>query len=209
MSHFHIRAWCSISQVYHVTTLLLEILICIDPKLPDDFRKKSEEDLAEEVRRRLLRNRYLIVLDDIWDVEAWNGLRASFPDDANGSRIIMTTRRHDVAPQDKLDKEPLSLRELTRDESWDLLQKKLFSRKELPPELCELRMQIAEMCRGLPLTIVILAGILANVDQCSWKEVVQSLSSSTVSSTEQCVAALELSYNNLPDNLKACFLHFG
>ncbi|XP_027062469.1 putative late blight resistance protein homolog R1A-3 [Coffea arabica] len=206
MSHFHLRAWCSISQVYHKKNLFLEILTCI---LPNIFFNKTEEELAEEIYKCLKRNRYLIVLDDIWDIEAWNELQASFPNDANGSRVIMTSRLHDVAPQDKLDKEPHCLRQLTHDESWDLLKEKLFPGKDLPPKLCELRTQIVEMCQGLPLTIVILAGILAHTDQYGWKEVVQRLSSSAISSSEQCKAALELSYTNLPENLRPCFLYFG
>ncbi|KAL3502948.1 hypothetical protein ACH5RR_037397 [Cinchona calisaya] len=57
--------------------------------------------------------------------------------------------------------------------------------------------------------IVILTGILATVEQDRWKEVVESLSPSTVSSTEQCKSMLELSYRHLPDKLKPCFLYFG
>ena len=81
----------------------------------------------------------------------------------------MTSRLHDVAGQDKLDNEPHSLQQLTDVDSWHLLTEKLFPGKELPPKLCELRMQIVKKCQGLPLTIVILAGILANVDQDGWK----------------------------------------
>nr|XP_027063021.1 putative late blight resistance protein homolog R1A-3 [Coffea arabica] len=209
MSHFHVRAWCTVSQDYHNKHMLLQILTSLDSKLPDKYFEMSEEDLALAVKKRLQKNRYLIILDDIWDTEAWNGLQATFPDNGDGSRVIFTSRYHDIAPQDKLDKEPHCLRPLTHDESWDLLTKELFPGNLPPPELCELQMQIVEICQGLPLTIIILAGILKNVDRQGWKEVVESLSSSVVSSTEQCTATLELSYNNLADNLKPCFLYFG
>nr|XP_027062113.1 putative late blight resistance protein homolog R1A-3 [Coffea arabica] len=210
MSYFYKRAWCTVSQVYHKRNLLLEILSCIESKLPGNVFEISEEVLAHEVKRRLLRNKYLIVLDDVWDIEAVNGLEASFPDNGNGSRVILTSRRQDVAPQDKLDQEPHSLRQLTPDESWDLLKAKLYPGQDLaPPELCEIRQKVVEMCQGLPLTVVILAGILSSMDRHDWKEVVEGLSSRNVSSTEQCTATLELSYKHLPDNLKACFLYFG
>ncbi|XP_027060909.1 putative late blight resistance protein homolog R1A-3 [Coffea arabica] len=210
-SHFYTCAWCTVSQVYHRKNLLLEILTCIHSKLPEKFSEMCEEDLAAEVRRGLLRTRYLIVLDDIWDAEAWKGLEASFPDNQNGSRVIVTSRKSDVATsRDKLDEGPHFLRPLTPDESWDLLNMKLFPGNDLPPpELCELQTKIVEMCQGLPLTIVIVAGILACEDQRGWKELVDGLSSRIVSSTEQCSAAIELSYKNLPENLKPCFLYFG
>ncbi|CDP11830.1 unnamed protein product [Coffea canephora] len=207
-SHFYTRAWCTVSQVYHRKNLLLEILTCIHSKLPEKFSEMCEEDLAAEVRRGLLRTRYLIVLDDIWDAEPWKGLEASFPDNQNGSRVIMTSRKSDVAAlRDELDEGPHFLRPLTPDESRDLLNMKLFPRNDLPPP--ELQMKIVEMCRGLPLTIVIVAGILANENQHRRKELVDGLSSRIVSSTEQCSAAIELSYKNLPENLKPCFLYFG
>ncbi|XP_027063926.2 putative late blight resistance protein homolog R1A-3 [Coffea arabica] len=209
-SHFYERAWCTVSQIYHKRNLLLQILTCIESKLPEDVFKMGEEDLALQVKRRLLKNRYLIVLDDVWDIDAWNGLEASFPDDGNGSRAILTSRLRGVAPQDKLDQEPHSLRQLTTNESWDLLKGKLYPGQDLaPPELCEIRQQVVEMCQGLPLTVVILAGILSRMDRYGWKEAVEGLSSRNVSSTEQCTATLELSFKHLPDTLKACFLYFG
>ncbi|XP_027064575.1 putative late blight resistance protein homolog R1B-16 [Coffea arabica] len=209
-SHFYERAWCTVSQIYDKRNLLLQILTCIESKLPEDVFKMGEEDLALQVKRRLLKNRYLIVLDDVWDIDAWNGLEASFPDDGNGSRVILTSRHRGVAPQDKLDQEPHSLRQLTPNESWDLLKGKLYPGQDLaPPELCEIRQQVVEMCQGLPLTVVILAGILSSMDRYGWKEAVEGLSSRNVSSSDQCTATLELSYNHLPDTLKACFLYFG
>ncbi|XP_027127624.1 putative late blight resistance protein homolog R1A-3 [Coffea arabica] len=210
MSYFYTRAWCTVSQVYVVKNLLLEILTCIESKHSERIFEMSEEDLAAEVKKRLLRTRYLIVFDDVWDMEVWNRLEASFPNDGNGSRVIMTSRLRDVVPQDNLHQEPHYLRQLTHDESWNLLKEKLCPGKDLlPSELSELRTQIVEMCQGLPLTIVILAGILANMDPSGWKGEVQSLSSRNVSSTEQCTTTLELSYKHLPDNLKPCFLYFG
>nr|XP_027060838.1 putative late blight resistance protein homolog R1B-12 [Coffea arabica] len=209
-SHFYERAWCTVSQIYQKRNLLLQILTCIESKLPEEVFKMGEEDLALQVKRRLLKNRYLVVLDDVWDIDAWNGLEASFPDDGNGSRVILTSRLRGVAPQAKLDHEPYSLPQLTPNETWDLLKGKLYPGQDLaPPELCEIRQQVVEMCQGLPLTVVILAGILSRMDRYGWKEAVEGLSSRNVSSTEQCTATLELSYKHLPDNLKACFLYFG
>ncbi|KAL8557597.1 hypothetical protein ACS0TY_004882 [Phlomoides rotata] len=57
----------------------------------------NESEIAENVYKSLKGRRYLIVMDDIWSTEAWDDVRNIFPDDKNGSRIMLTTRLSDVA----------------------------------------------------------------------------------------------------------------
>ncbi|XP_027094205.1 late blight resistance protein R1-A-like [Coffea arabica] len=151
------------------------------------------------------RYRYFIVLDDIWDIDAWNILKRSFPDDKKGSRVLITSRQYEVASQ----VEPDRLRQFTDDESWDLLQKMLFPTEPYPPELCTIGKQIAENCGGLPLTVVIVAGILATIEQDGWKQFAERMSARNVSLTEQSMNMLELSYRHVPDYLKPCLLYAG
>ncbi|CAI9089199.1 OLC1v1023720C1 [Oldenlandia corymbosa var. corymbosa] len=204
--HFHVHAWSTLSQEFNKKKVCLELLNGI---VPNKHFAMDEVDLAEELRRRLKGRRYLIVLDDVWDIQAWNSLAGSLPNDSNGSRIILTSRLREVAPAALLDAEPHFLRQLTIDESWELLQKKLFHGISCPPELHELGIKIAEKCKGLPLTVVTIAGLLANTRLEVWHGVLESLSSGIVSTTEQCMNTLELSYKHLPDYLKPCFLYFG
>ncbi|XP_027076875.1 putative late blight resistance protein homolog R1A-10 [Coffea arabica] len=207
--HFHIHAWCTVSQAYNKHNLLAQILSSIHRGIPGEYLNKDEDKLAEELRKVLLRNRYLIVLDDLWDIEAWNLLERSFPNDANGSRILLTSRIHSLPLQLKHASEPYHLRQLTDKESWALLQNKLFGEVDCPPTLTEVGFQIAKNCKGLTLTIVLVAGILATIEQDCWKEVAETLCSSTIVETEQCKRALELSYSNLPGHLRPCLLYFG
>ncbi|KAL2514862.1 NB-ARC domain-containing protein [Forsythia ovata] len=55
--------------------------------------------LDEQQIRSLLEKgkRYLIVMDDVWNTKAWDEVNRLFPDDSNGSRIILTFRLSDVA----------------------------------------------------------------------------------------------------------------
>ncbi|KAL3527948.1 hypothetical protein ACH5RR_012604 [Cinchona calisaya] len=210
MCHFHIRAWCTVSQVYSKYSLLLQILVNTAVfKSPDQYLKMDEDDLAEKLYKCLKGNRYLIVLDDVWDIDAWNLLKVSFPNDENGSRILFTSRFHTLCSLFKFDSKPHHLRPLTDEESWELLQKKLFGKECCPSQLSVVGMQIARNCKGLPLTVVLVAGVLANTEQDCWEEVANSLSSSTVIGTEHCMKTLELSYRHLPDYLKSCLLYFG
>ncbi|XP_027150248.1 putative late blight resistance protein homolog R1B-16 [Coffea eugenioides] len=208
-NNFNFRAWCNVSQEYQNEGLLREILGCIHPENSKLYSKKEEGALALELKQSLLKNKYLIILDDVWDLKAWNTLKVSFPDDENGIRIIITSRMHRVASDVKCYSEPHCLRPFNDNESWELLKKTLFPNDDFPPKLRRVGMQIAKSCGGLPLSVVIIAGILRTIEQDGWEEFAARLSTSVVSGTEQCINMLELSYRRIPDCLKKCFLYFG
>ncbi|CAI9102336.1 OLC1v1000593C1 [Oldenlandia corymbosa var. corymbosa] len=208
--YFHDFVWCTISQVYDKKRLLLEVLMGLDNDFADKHSYMSEDDLADAIRRRLKRKRYLVILDDIWDIEAWGSLKLSFPDDAMGSRILLTSRNENVALQIGPKSQPFSLRLLTEKESWELFKMKIrFGEACPPPELVARGEAIVQRCKGLPLTIIIVAGLLSNMDTCKWDEVEEKLMKSSSSILEQCKETLELSYRHLPEYLKPCFLYFG
>ncbi|KAH0692233.1 hypothetical protein KY285_019330 [Solanum tuberosum] len=132
-SHFNVRAWCTVSQKYNKSKVLREILqqVTVSEKKEseDDLAKKqrrvvqSEEDLAENLRRALLDKRYLIVLDDMWDIETGEMLIACFPKVKRGNRIILTSRSSKVGLQVKCHSDPLHLQLLTPEKSWDLFER--------------------------------------------------------------------------------------
>lgn len=76
----------------------------------------------------------------------------------------------------------------------------------------EIEKQISKNCKGLPLAVVAIAGLLERIQnkQKRWKEVAENISSQIVPDPQtRCMDILELSYKHLPDCLKACFLYFG
>ncbi|XP_027172670.1 putative late blight resistance protein homolog R1A-3 [Coffea eugenioides] len=218
---FHIRAWCTVSQLYQHKDVLLQILSCMDPDLFDDnlqrkkhnsddeYSKKNEDELEEKLKQRLMKNRYLIVLDDVWSSAAWNALERSFPDNANGSRILLTSRHPMLAFEINQNVTIHHLQRLTDKESWELLRKKLPEEEGYALAHSDLGMQIARHCQGLPLTIVTVAGILAKLEKDGWIEIAERLSLSAVCAADQCMDVLELSYRHLPEYLKPCFLYFA
>ncbi|MCD7462237.1 hypothetical protein HAX54_048114 [Datura stramonium] len=134
-------------------------------------------DLADMLRKRLMHKRYLIVLDDMWDVAVWEDLILSFPNGENRSRIIVTTRLENVGKQVKYHTDPYSLPFLSLDESCKLLQKKVFQQESCPPELQDVSLEIAEKCKGLPLVIILVAGIIKRnkMEASRWDKVKNSL----------------------------------
>ncbi|CAI9108256.1 OLC1v1007819C1 [Oldenlandia corymbosa var. corymbosa] len=201
--HFSVRAHSTVSQTVDKNRILLDLLSQIDPEKSCEFI--SGYDLVEKVWRHLKGRRYLIFLDDVWEAEAWSNLKEAFPDDQMGSRIMVTSRRHDVVPNE----EPHILRPFTEEEGMELLQRKLFGGSCWPPELVDIGTKIVQICKGLPLTILIVGGILANTSRDGWETILGGLRSGMVSSAEQCRHTLELSYSSLPEHLRPCFLYFA
>ncbi|PHT39465.1 hypothetical protein CQW23_23038 [Capsicum baccatum] len=146
--HFDVQAWCIISQSYKWRGLLQEIFSQVTGK---EDKGDKEDIIADELKKSLTGKSYLIVLDDMWDVKAWDDLRLSFPDVGNRSRIVITTRLEEVAKQVKHHIDPYSLPFLTPDESLKLLQKKVFQQESCPPSLQDVSKAVAERCKGLPL----------------------------------------------------------
>lgn len=62
------------------------------PKGIDSIRR---EELMEILHDYL--QRYLIVFDDMWSINAWVSLKCGLSDNNCGSRIMVTTRIYDVA----------------------------------------------------------------------------------------------------------------
>ncbi|XP_071938330.1 putative late blight resistance protein homolog R1A-10 [Coffea arabica] len=211
--NFHIRLWCTVSQEFNMKSLLIQIL-CSDGKrlrMVKELKNLNEHELLHELYQRLKTKRYLVVFDDVWDIKVWNELRISFPDEKKGSRIIFTSRSSNVASQVEYGGKPHNLRPLSEKESFELLLKKVFGKEDCPQALCGIAMKIAKKCRGLPLVVVVVAGVLATIghDILVWEEFAESLTSTMVSGTDQCKKPLELSYEHLPYHLKACLLYFA
>ncbi|KAL3500748.1 hypothetical protein ACH5RR_039841 [Cinchona calisaya] len=207
--HFHVRAWCVVSQGYQKRKLLLDLLSDI-VELTDDILEMTDDDLDFKLYQCLKQRRYLVVLDDLWSIEAWNDLETSLPNDKNGSRILITSRLPDVVSKVRFDCTPHPLRLLSDDESWQLLVKKLFQTEDCPDELAEIGKQIARSCKGLPLAVVAISGLLRRTERNLWNEVAESLSSRFADDPEtRCMDILEISYKHLPNYLKPCFLYIG
>ncbi|KAK4715150.1 hypothetical protein R3W88_013488 [Solanum pinnatisectum] len=207
VSHFDVRAQCCVSQVYARKDLLLTILCCVkrDTIISD---KLPVDTLADKLRKLLMVQRYLILVDDVWETSAWDDLEPCFYDAGKGSRIILTTRLGHVAFHAKLISNPRCLRLFTQEESWMLLKNKAFNTESCSPVLEDVGQKIAKRCGRLPLSVVVVAGILETMEKekhC-WEQVAINLGSRIRAKSEDII---NLSYQVLPFHLKLCFLYFG
>ncbi|KAK4438511.1 putative late blight resistance proteinR1A-10 [Sesamum alatum] len=211
---FRHRAWLVIGLNYRKRDVLLSLLRSVDRDGWKFYGEADDGQLAEAIYKHLKGRRYLIVLDDLCDAEAWDNLRSLFPDDGYGSRIMLTTRLRKVALHAaKSDTNVHQIRFLTKDESWDLLRDIVFDGNPCSYELEKIGQEIAENCQGLPLTIAHIGGILSEAAKTPehWRKVADSQTSVATDSDDIDMSWVMqfLNDEHLPQHLKACFLYMG
>ncbi|EYU24355.1 hypothetical protein MIMGU_mgv1a024375mg, partial [Erythranthe guttata] len=198
--HFDVCAWATISQTYNVKKILTQLLSW----------QKTEDEIGRGLYQQLWGRRYLIVVDDIWSIEAWDNIQRFLPDNNNGSRIIITTRISNLCVH--FDSPHLELTFLDEDQSWKLFCEAAFGQEGGVPELEDIGKEIAKKCKGLPLSIVVIGGLLrrSNRTREYWKGIAKDLISILNSGEDDdCLNILSLSYTHLPVHLKPCLLYMG
>ncbi|PHU13679.1 hypothetical protein BC332_14884 [Capsicum chinense] len=140
---------------------------------------KDLDVISITAMKKLYGKRYLIVLDDVWDIDTWDELTRPFPKVVNGSRIIFKTRQKEVAFHGKCNTDPLNLRLLSSEESWELLEKRAFGKESCPEEILDVGKEIALNCKGLPLVVDLIAGVIVGREKTKsvWLEVRNNLNS--------------------------------
>ncbi|PHT29725.1 hypothetical protein CQW23_30701 [Capsicum baccatum] len=128
-----------------------------------------------------------------------------------GSRIILTTRQKEVAFHEKGNADPLNLRLLSSEESWELLEKRTFGKESFPNELLDVGKDIVQNCKGLPLVVDLITGVIAGLEKTKsvWLEVRNNLNSFILNSEVDVIKVIELSYDHLPHHMKPCFLYLA
>ncbi|KAM3215865.1 hypothetical protein T459_34295 [Capsicum annuum] len=211
LRRFDVHAWATVSQQNNRKEILLSLLQWTI-KMDDMIKTKGEAELADMLQKSLKRKRYLIVLVDVWICEVWDGVRRCFPTKDNaGSRILLTTRNNEVACYASTENLSVQMNFMDQNESWSLFKSLAFANEALPSEFETIGKQIAEKCHGLPLTIVVVAGLLKSKRSIEdWENVAKDVKSFITNDPDkQCSRVLGLSYNHLSSDLKTCLMHFG
>ncbi|KAM3196358.1 hypothetical protein ACQJBY_072187 [Aegilops geniculata] len=213
---FQCHAWVSISQSYSREDVLRNIIKELFQDNVSVLATVASMDitcLEETLKSFLEQRKYLIILDDVWNSEAFDDLSRTLICNDKGSRLIITTREGDVAALASRE-HILTLEALPEDKAWDLFCKKTFSRDTnhaCPLELKPLSKKIANKCKGLPLAIVSV-GSLLNVREktvAEWRRINNQLSWEIINNSrlDHIKNVLHLSFIYLPTHLKSCFLY--
>lgn len=220
---FDCMAWAFVSQEWSTRHILYEILRKIGgTKQKNKLHSGSSvEELVDFLRNMLKKRSYLVVLDDVWRREALEEIIQALPRESinKGSKIIITTRNREIIQFHHLQKrcyihEPQPLNE---EEGWKLFSKIALSLRTNPntEDFEILGKEMLKKCNGLPLAIVVLAGILKTRENIrEWQQVGDAVRARVMEG--KCMHMygsvqdlLSLSYDDLPYYLKPCFLHLS
>ncbi|XP_037458809.1 disease resistance protein RGA5-like [Triticum dicoccoides] len=163
---FKYRAFLSVSRNPDMMNIMRIIHSQVSGLRFADTEAGSIQQVIINITTFLAEKRYFVVVDDIWNVAAWNVIKLAFPKTSSCSIIITTTRRNDVAEScsSYFSGNIYGVRPLTVVHSRQLFHRRLFdSQENCPPYLEEVCDQILKKCAGLPLAIIAVSGLLANI----------------------------------------------
>ncbi|XP_020150857.1 disease resistance protein Pik-2 [Aegilops tauschii subsp. strangulata] len=186
-----------------------------DDKQRGGGTSQTTKDLKQHLEEHLVKNSYLLLVDDVWSAPMWKKIKNLLPKSNKGSRIIVTTRFQAVANECRRDKgdhihkvvvlSDNKPKELFMAESGISVDKPKENQEKIPARLWE-------MCGGLPLAIVTMAGYAAcNPDKLvdKWDEVCSTLvpDSGKALGQDGVTRILSHCYNDMPGEIKTCSLY--
>ncbi|KAK8689057.1 hypothetical protein V6N13_087788 [Hibiscus sabdariffa] len=171
IGHFNHLFWVYVSQQCQRRKVWEEILSGLKG-LNAGERDIKDEDLAKELYECLKDKKCLVILDDIWSIEAWDSLEPAFPVEPNSqssSKILITSRNKEIVSHADRRGYLHELQCLSNEQSWELFQMIAFPQTDpaenrVDAKLKELGEEMVKHCAGLPLAIVVLGGILVTKD---------------------------------------------
>ncbi|XP_027336813.1 putative disease resistance protein RGA3 [Abrus precatorius] len=206
---FEKKMWVCVSDNFDVKTILKKILESVTRRPTADGL--SLDYLQEELRENLSGKKYLLVLDDIWNErrDKWIELRKYLMCGAQDSKILVTTRSENVA-EAMTASTSYPLKGLTDEASWSLLKSVAFEDdlKGVNQNLESMGKEIAKKCKGVPLAVKTLGGLLGGQNEESvWENVLSGDFWKSCEEQDSIMPILKLSYRNLSPEMRQCFAY--
>ncbi|GMP78440.1 hypothetical protein CsSME_00034362 [Camellia sinensis var. sinensis] len=218
VAHFNCKAWITVSQSYKPQELLKTMIKQLLGKdvltLPDE----GIDSLITKLRGYLLEKKYIIMFDDVWQIDFWGSIRHALPQNSKGNTVIITRRTEQVAAfckESSVD-HVHELQAMSEEKAWELFCMKAFQLDfggHCPLELEKISHEIVRKCEGLPLAIGAIGGLLSTKNKIisEWQKFYDSMGTELERNPKlTSIRKILLSiYNDLPQYLKSCFLYFG
>uniref|UniRef100_K4A0G1 Rx N-terminal domain-containing protein n=1 Tax=Setaria italica TaxID=4555 RepID=K4A0G1_SETIT len=156
---------------------------------------------------------YLVVLDGMWNPEAWIIIGASLPQNDLGSRVITTTCSTIVAKScsSNCNSRIYNIKTLSLGDCRNLVHGRIFGSVEsCPPDLADVADRILIGCAGFPLAIAAISSLLACKPRArSVREDVCNCITASPRTAEGMRRILSLGYHDVSHHLKVCLWHLS
>ncbi|MED6108118.1 hypothetical protein PIB30_020564 [Stylosanthes scabra] len=209
VENFDIRVWVCVAENSDPIHITRTIIGAIDssPCSMDNF-----DVLQTKLKDKLIGKTFLLILDDVWHggQRTWENLLKPFQYGNNGSKILLTTRIEKVASTFPATSQPYRLDLLSDEDCWSVFLKhsSISTNLEQYATLEPIGRNFVEKCKGLPLAVKTLGGLLRNKsDVGDWKKILESEIWELPEDESEIVPALRVSYHYLPSHLKRCFVY--
>ncbi|KAL1565188.1 putative late blight resistance protein R1B-17 [Salvia divinorum] len=215
VNKFKFRFWIHVSENFNRMEALRYILKEVTVKA---MVLNNERDLIRAVNVSLKNKDFLLVMDNVWRIEDWEIIKVILPNDKG--TVLLTTRDTDVAKGANIYRMPHYLHGLSQRASFELLILQVFDIVgDCDTELKEVGNDIATRCRGVPLIILVIGGILKRIFaktqgvlavKKEWTKVSTTVNEFLEKDDKKLISrALEISYKKLGHDQRACFLYSG
>ncbi|KAL5543752.1 hypothetical protein UlMin_007536 [Ulmus minor] len=209
-----VRAWVTVSTEFDLSAITKVIIrkVSSSSRINGD---ENQKELLDKLRDALTGKKFLLVLDDVWSEKhrvKWESLKSCFKSGESGSKIIVTTRSRKVALIMAPNQQHHLLEELPEKDCLKLFAQTVFGDDEdsdAYPDLQEIGKKIVHKCKGNPLSVRSVGGILCGErNPEKWEKILESsLWELLQEDNEDIIPSLWLSYLYLPSEVKPCFAY--
>ncbi|XP_074313066.1 putative disease resistance protein RGA1 isoform X2 [Silene latifolia] len=210
---FEKKLWVCVSdqdgKEFNVKTILKDIIESLTKK---PCSLSTKQSLQIELQEELEKNKYLLILDDVWteNREGWNELRKYLTIGGRGSRIVITTRSEKTAEVilgKAVHSKKYMLKGLSDESAWRLFLLTAFEGEfdeAENHELTKIGKKIVKQCSNVPLAVKVLGTFLDGQTH-KWKSFEKNSLPEIETAKNPIMSILKLSYDNLEPNIKNCF----
>ncbi|KAB2039442.1 hypothetical protein ES319_D02G009600v1 [Gossypium barbadense] len=207
---FDVRFWVCVSDDFNVKRILREMLEHFKgTSIPQNLNALTAKlkGKIEQAKRGNEQIKYLLVLDDVWNVEQWDELMWYLEgvNKNRGNKVIVTTRIEDVALKvETLPNQRHQPGKLKDEECWSIIKEKACGDSPISPSLVLIGEEIAKQCHGMPLAAKVIGGTMRKIERSrgAWLKIQKS------DVWDSVYSVLRLSFDHLSSPcLKKCFAY--